>query len=59
MIYITRKETFSAAHKLSRKEWQKIKKFWMDLSDKDRDVLGIAALNLNDLELLENHDIDL
>lgn len=42
--------------KLDPEEVKKIKKFFLDLSIADKEVLGLAALTLEDLEQLHSHD---
>lgn len=43
--------------KISADEAQEIKRFWMELEPAQKEVLGLAALSLKDLELLEDDNL--
>jgi tRNA (guanine37-N1)-methyltransferase len=43
----------------SKKELTELKRFWNELSQADKEVLGLSALSDQDLELLGNESIQL
>lgn len=45
--------------KLEHRELQRIKKFWLELTLAEKEVLGLTALNLEDLQLLDSYDVEL
>jgi len=42
---------------ISKKELSELKRFWKELEPSQREVLGLAALSDDDLELLENNEL--